>query len=272
MRHIDLKKVAKPNLNTIEIDYAISVFLTIFSHFPLKNNLVFKGGTSIKKVHYPKFRFSVDLDFTIINNEDFENNMNNLFEELFKFNIDGFRFYKLKQKPVREPNKGFSLFYNFDDEKENQPIHQPIKIDLNMTQEVILKPVWKKLVTDPYSFDLRKYSLNKTDGKIQCMRIEEIFAEKFHALFNPKRTKARDIYDIDYILSKEKNLLDNKSNLDLIKTKVELRDGSLNIKNVEEKIEILRDKWEVDLKDLVVDIPDFDEVKDRILSEMGCFQ
>ena len=271
MKHDDLKIMAKRlrlNVNTIEIDYGLSLFLTFLSYYPLKNNLVFKGGTSIKKTLFPEFRFSVDLDFTIFNDDNFENHMNTFFEDILKFDFDGFKFYKLKERLVREPNKGFSIFYHFDDEKENEPIHQPIKIDMNKTQKVLLDPEWRELMVRPYSFDLSDLSLGKTDGKIQRMQLREILAEKFHALFNPKRTKARDVYDIDYILSKEKSILEDKELLDLIKRKVEIRDGSLNLKTIEEKIEILRDGWNSDLKDLINDFPSFDEVKERVLTKM----
>ena len=32
----------------------------------LKNNLVFKGGTALKKFYFQDYRFSEDLDFTLI--------------------------------------------------------------------------------------------------------------------------------------------------------------------------------------------------------------
>lgn len=271
MKHDDLKIMAKRlriNVNTIEIDYAITVFLNVFSYCPLKNNLVFKGGTSIKKTLFPEFRFSVDLDFTISNDNNLEKHINTFFEDILKFDFDGFRFYRLKQRPVREPNKGFSIFYHFDDERENEPIHQAIKIDINKTQELLLKPELRKLLIKPYSFDLSNLSLGKTDGKIQCMQLKEILAEKFHALFNPKRIKPRDIYDIDYILSKKENILQDKKIFDLINKKIEERDGKLNFETIEQKIEFLRGNWEADMEDLIADVPAFDDVKKGILKRM----
>jgi len=50
---------------TIELDYALSWILAgISEHQSLKNNLVFKGGTALKKCYFGDYRFSEDLDFS----------------------------------------------------------------------------------------------------------------------------------------------------------------------------------------------------------------
>ena len=54
------------NLGNTEKDYALSVALVEIAGTNLCQELVFKGGTSLKKAYYPDFRFSSDLDFTAI--------------------------------------------------------------------------------------------------------------------------------------------------------------------------------------------------------------
>lgn len=50
----------------IEKDYIISwVLWGIYNHAKLKDALIFKGGTCIKKVHIENYRFSEDIDFTL---------------------------------------------------------------------------------------------------------------------------------------------------------------------------------------------------------------
>ena len=49
----------------LERDYCLSWFLIGLSHSPLKDILLFKGGTCIKKCYFPDYRFSEDLDFTL---------------------------------------------------------------------------------------------------------------------------------------------------------------------------------------------------------------
>ncbi len=51
----------------VEKDYALGWFLAgIHSHFLLKDKWVFKGGTCLKKCYFETYRFSEDLDFTVV--------------------------------------------------------------------------------------------------------------------------------------------------------------------------------------------------------------
>ena len=55
------------NQIVVERDYAQSyVLLGIAATTALKDTLVFKGGTALKKVHFGSYRFSEDLDFSAI--------------------------------------------------------------------------------------------------------------------------------------------------------------------------------------------------------------
>ncbi len=50
---------------TIEKDWILGHFLdAILSLDKLRKNLVFKGGSCLKKCYFPEYRFSEDLDFT----------------------------------------------------------------------------------------------------------------------------------------------------------------------------------------------------------------
>lgn len=51
---------------TIEKDYALTWTLLAIAHSPLRDRLAFKGGTALKKVYVPEYRFSEDLDFTLL--------------------------------------------------------------------------------------------------------------------------------------------------------------------------------------------------------------
>ncbi len=62
----------------LERDYCLSWFLIGLSHSPLKDILLFKGGTCIKKCYIPDYRFSDDLDFTLAEECIFKNIQKNL--------------------------------------------------------------------------------------------------------------------------------------------------------------------------------------------------
>ena len=52
----------------IEKDYLISWILQgIAKHEQLSTAIVFKGGTVLKKIYFGDYRFSEDLDFTLLN-------------------------------------------------------------------------------------------------------------------------------------------------------------------------------------------------------------
>jgi predicted nucleotidyltransferase component of viral defense system len=54
----------------IEKDYVLSwLLLGISRNAILCDNLAFKGGTVLKKVYFPEYRFSEDLDFTLLDND-----------------------------------------------------------------------------------------------------------------------------------------------------------------------------------------------------------
>src|SRR6266404_4430550 len=56
----------------LERDYCLAWFLVALSRTPLRERLVFKGGTAIKRCYFGDYRFSEDLDFTLTEDTPFE--------------------------------------------------------------------------------------------------------------------------------------------------------------------------------------------------------
>ena len=50
----------------IERDYVLAWFLTGLAGHPLRDVLAFKGGTALRRCWFGDYRFSEDLDFTLI--------------------------------------------------------------------------------------------------------------------------------------------------------------------------------------------------------------
>ena len=57
--------------SVLERDYCLSWFLVGLSQCSLREILLFKGGTAIKKCHIADYRFSEDLDFSLINDKKY---------------------------------------------------------------------------------------------------------------------------------------------------------------------------------------------------------
>ncbi len=56
----------KVALGVLEKDYVLTETLKTLSQVPsLKDLLVFKGGTALRKVYFADWRYSEDLDFTV---------------------------------------------------------------------------------------------------------------------------------------------------------------------------------------------------------------
>lgn len=66
----------------IEKDYVLSWLLIAIAESELRHRLAFKGGTALKKCYYSDYRFSEDLDFSLIvdlSHDDLVNDFKDLF-------------------------------------------------------------------------------------------------------------------------------------------------------------------------------------------------
>ena len=70
----------------IEKDYILSwILIGIAQHEQLSKVIVFKGGTVLKKIYFEDYRFSEDLDFTLINDQISNEQIFEWFKETFEY-------------------------------------------------------------------------------------------------------------------------------------------------------------------------------------------
>jgi len=50
----------------LQRDYCLAWFLATLATHPLREHLAFKGGTALRRCHFANYRFSEDLDFTLL--------------------------------------------------------------------------------------------------------------------------------------------------------------------------------------------------------------
>jgi len=138
----------------IEKDYVLSVILNEISKTPVKNSIIFKGGTAIKKIYFEEARFSEDLDFTVLNLEKMQ-----IIEELgslFKNKeIEGISFGEIKEEKTSAGLK-LSLKYS---SVLNHP--QRIKFDFSFRANIVLDPVEKQIIDT--------YGLRNATIKVLCL-------------------------------------------------------------------------------------------------------
>ncbi|OGU33162.1 MAG: hypothetical protein A2057_10405 [Ignavibacteria bacterium GWA2_35_9] len=175
----------------IQKDYAISWILWGISRNEfLKENLVFKGGTCLKKIHFDNYRFSEDMDFTLVNkdveNDEVKKNFDSLFKEIFN----------ASRINIGIEDKSFEILKNsgsirFKIEFKGPHGSDTIKVDITKG-EIILFPVKQKPVLNIYS-DLQE----EEEIIIKAYSLKEVLIEKMVALMG--RTISRDLYDFHYL-------------------------------------------------------------------------
>lgn len=184
----DLKRIARLkglSLGNAEKDYMIDIALLSISR-STKDEMVFKGGTCLSKF-YRINRFSEDIDFTLRKELDVNNLMRKIMSDLSSFGIES---------EMREKKKAFNSVRLTIRMKGPLYIGIPrslssIKIDVNLKSTIDMEPViarYESIYPDIPSFSL------------PIMHEKEILAEKVRAIMT--RAKARDVYDVWFLISK----------------------------------------------------------------------
>ncbi len=234
------------NVATLEKDYALTWLLSgiYWEDSKLRDILIFKGGTAIRKIYFPEWRLSEDLDFTImqeVNPSDLKLGFEHVFSSISKKSNIAYSFSAFN---ARE-------YAIFADVQFLGPIGFKNKIahDISLKEKMVEKPLRIKVkpeYEDIPEFEVLVYSPN------------EILVEKLRSIL--QRGKARDYYDV-WRLMKEKEF-----NPDKIKELLILK---CQITGVEFKPDLIFDKnrlseakkfWTIALARLTKNLPDFEEV------------
>lgn len=250
----DLQRLAnreKVALGALEKDYVLTEMLKALSEVPvLSKLLVFKGGTALRKVYFPHWRRSEDLDFTVKQDMTREQ----LSEELEKWyrQVEQISRIQLTTKMLHKPDGYARARTQFVG-----PLSYPgmVFMDLSFDELLCLEPDYRKVLTDPFP-----------DGEQQVLvySLEELLAEKMRSLL--ERGKSRDYYDVWRLLKEQPSNLDLKLLSTVLLKKVAhkgliLHDtGDFLPGNASE----LRQYWEKDLEQQISPLPPLDEVIEEL--------
>jgi predicted nucleotidyltransferase component of viral defense system len=260
--------------STIDKDWALGHFIdAIFSIPELKQKLIFKGGTCLKKCYIPDYRFSEDLDFTSTD-KDFiltGKHLDNISAFLKQRVEMPTHIESLKELKFKDKLTGYEAiikFWGSDHPRSDSPPapqrwQTKVKIEI-ILYELILFPVSYRDVVHSYSDKLTENAL-----QVPCYSIEEVLAEKIRSLIQRSYTAPRDFYDIWY-LSKHFPELDYKLIADAFHKKLAFKGHSFSA--VEQLINSENDKhlsaaWKNSLAHQITgELPDFETVKNELLS------
>jgi predicted nucleotidyltransferase component of viral defense system len=185
-------------LQQIEKDYIISrVLWGVYNHGTLKDALIFKGGTCIKKVYIKDYRFSEDIDFTVdpsLEQTLSDEELYNAFSEVFNnIKMDANLDLSIPEdsKEVHESGS-IKFFIDYIGPLGGKSDH--IKTDIGKGEKLEFD-VEKRPIHVEYS------DLEAEDITITSYSLEEIVIEKMVALMG--RTIPRDLYDFEYLTANE---------------------------------------------------------------------
>jgi len=187
----ELRKIAREKklaLDLVEKDYVLGWILFGISSSSISKSLAFKGGTALSKVYFPsEWRLSEDLDFTLLDENNFEelaavlsNEVPGIVKKASNLSVT------LRKPPFTNPRYLQSRFQYTGPVCKNT-----VKIEIS--KEAFLDGVIQKAM--PQMFDYPAFS-------VKVYTLDNILSEKIRTLL--ERGKVKDYYDVWRLLKKEK--------------------------------------------------------------------
>lgn len=182
--------------HVVEKDYVLGWLLWgIHDHDELRESWLFKGGTCLKKCFFETYRFSEDLDFTLIDpahldlrflEDVFARIGERVYEESGIELPPDVRRFDIHQNPRGRLSCQCRIGYRGPVSPRGKSMPR-IKLDLTADECVVL-PAMRLQVFHPYS--------DRPEGGIfaSSYSFEEAFGEKVRAL--AERARPRDLYDV----------------------------------------------------------------------------
>lgn len=165
------KKEFRYPLAVAEKDYFLALVSKIVYDSPLRDILVFKGGTALHHCYLDQMRFSEDLDFTSLERHLKLEDVKKIFEP--------YDFLLIKKEYVSDATiKIERLMYNGPLGQSNS-----LKLEIDFIQNVVLP-----------AKELEYKNVWRVDTKARVMDIREVSAEKIRAMSD--RARYRDFYDL----------------------------------------------------------------------------
>ncbi|MFN7686424.1 MAG: nucleotidyl transferase AbiEii/AbiGii toxin family protein [Sphingobacteriales bacterium] len=238
----------------IEKDYVLSWILKgIAQHEQLSKAIVFKGGTVLKKIYFEDYRFSEDLDFTLLSNEISNENIFEWFKEVFEYVKEEANIPLAIIDNNEHENGGINFYISYTGPLGGQGNNKRVKVDISRSEQLEYAPVMKDVIVC-YS-DLEAHQL-------LCYPLEEVLVEKMRTVM--QRMQPRDFYDIWFLL--EQHDMDAALHM----KEFEKKCASKNLKHSDfpkklaERLPQYKGRWKSSMSEQIKDLPDFDKVEREV--------
>ena len=175
----------------IEKDYVITWLLLGISRSPLEKLLAFKGGTALKKLYFKDYRYSEDLDFTVLEKtrrEKLQVYLSGVFNDLEK---EAALAFQRNEGTTEERADSTTLYVQFAGPLQGVTGSRDFKLDFTFNEKLVY-PLSRRRILASYS------DCAGVDRTLAAYSLEEILVEKLCALIG--RTEPRDLYDAHFLL------------------------------------------------------------------------
>jgi hypothetical protein len=242
----------------IEKDYMLSWILQgVAKHSTLSKAIVFKGGTVLKKVYFEDYRFSEDLDFTLL--DDAVSN-----EQIFEWFTEVFEYIKEEANIPLEiidnnehQDGGINFYISYVGPLGGLGANKKVKVDISRSEEIVFEPVLNNIFI--------AYS-DQEEHQLLCYSLEEVLVEKLRYVM--QRMQARDFYDIWYLLEIH--------NMDINFYSAEFRQKFENKEidptefhtKLEQRLPQYKGRWQKSMADQIRDLPDFETVLREVMRHL----
>ncbi len=256
----------KIDISDLERDYVIGwVLRAIYYSDALADTMVFKGGTALRKIYFASYRFSEDLDFTMIkpltelSKNEIRKNLATGCRTIQEESGIELTLADFKQTRDETGEEAFEGKIQYIGPRGHRAGNLPrIKLDLTLYEKVFLEPRTVPML-HPYSDNDDCYAV------ISTYQLEEILAEKLRAIL--QRTRSRDLYDIWYLLKFQKDVLDIPAVKDIFEKKCEYK--GVDFKEIKdflnpELMESHKLAWEPSIRRQLADLPSFEQVESEL--------
>ena len=232
----------------IEKDYFVELILFYLSGDEYFNKkVVFRGGTALKKIYFPDYRYSEDLDFVIEEKENLEDLEQRFDRILLKISSD-FPFKPIKESRLK--NDRLQIFVLYDIVPN---IRGTKELKLDILKDIFIPSFKKKKIIFKYK------DFKEKDCQLNTYILESVVVDKISRILDIDK-EARDIYDLWYLL---------KFNLNILKIKEELKKRfgyEVYFHNLLDEInsEAYKQAWKIRLTRQIKKLPPFKIVNTQL--------
>jgi predicted nucleotidyltransferase component of viral defense system len=238
--------------DVLERDYCLAWFLAALAESDLRATLGFKGGTALKRCYFGDYRFSEDLDFTLIaaaTLDELKARLEPVYIAVREASGIAFAFDR-EDRQKHENSYTFYLRY-----EGPLPRGNDVKVDITLREKLVYA-----LQERPVLRGYAEFTDLPENRFLSAYSLEEIATEKTLALADRARNEPRDLYDLWQLTSNEG--IELGSLADAMRVKLEFRGKPCEglAEAIRTKESRLRALWDKRLGYQMAVLPAFEEV------------